>query len=121
MRCSVAPISASISSPPLPPPPAAAPAAAAAASAADGAAAADDGATLGGTEATCTGIGTEAKPAPSPPAPPAAALGCWLTIASTHLQTGSMELAHFFTIAGEKLSPQLRTNSVVVAIASVVG
>ena len=118
MRCSVAPISASISSPPLPPPPAAA--AAAAASAADGAAAADDGATLGGTEATCTGIGTEAKPAPSPPAPPAA-LGCWLTIASTHLQTGSMELAHFFTIAGEKLSPQLRTNSVVVAIASVVG
>jgi hypothetical protein len=32
-----------------------------------------------------------------------------------------MELAHFFTIAGEKLSPQLRTNSVVVAIASVVG
>ena len=102
MRCSVVPIRSSIPSPP----------AGAAAGAAVGlgrlaGAMGADGATLGGTEATCAGIGM-----PPPPRP---------TKASTHLHTGAMDRAVFATSSGEKAVPQVSTKSFVLFTASAVG
>jgi hypothetical protein len=102
MRCRVVPIR---SSTPLPPAGAAAGVLIGCAGRAGAIGA--EGATLGGTEATCAGIGTPPRPRP--------------TKASTHLHTDSIDRAVFATSSGEKAAPQVSTNSRVLFTASAVG